>query len=146
MIETIKKYIIGGYKSGGLIGVYWWIREHIYDKFYIINIKNVDGVYKWGWLDKDRSLLLACMKILCDFVEKELNCDYIDKEEENIKEILKIYKWWKEDRVLKEKKLEDILLDEKQASKEYWKLERKIYEEENEMLIKLIKLRKSLWT
>lgn len=56
---------------------FYWIRTHTYNKYHIINIKAPEHGYKWGWIDRDNMLFLACFKILCDFVEKELYDSHI---------------------------------------------------------------------
>ncbi len=86
------------------------------------------------WCDKDVVILHACFQLLKDFVEKEKEIiEQIDwkhdKETENAKaEIDFLYNWWLE-RIDKENDL-----DEKQ------------FEEDNQMLIRLIEIRKCLWS
>ena len=87
-----------------------------------------------GWRDKDDVILHACFQLLKDFVEQEREMIEIidwesDEETKNAKlEIDFLYNWW-----MKRVDKEDDL-DEKQ------------YEEDNQMLIKLISIRKYLWT
>ncbi|MEP6902787.1 MAG: hypothetical protein ABJA66_13630 [Actinomycetota bacterium] len=87
-----------------------------------------------GWRDKDDVILHACFQLLKNFVEQEKEIIEIidwkqDKSTENAKaEIDFLYNWWLE-RFDKEDDL-----DEKQ------------YEEENQMLKRLIDIRKYLWT
>lgn len=86
------------------------------------------------WLDKDLILLHASFQILCDCVEKEnlFNCHVNwenDLEHKNAKiEIQNLYNWWNK---------------RKSISKD---LDSNQYEEDNQMLIKLIEYRKYLWT
>ncbi|MTI29262.1 hypothetical protein [Xanthovirga aplysinae] len=95
---------------------------------------------KGEWCDKDLVLLHACFQLLADCIEKEnlLNghVDWTQNEETILakKEIEDLYKWWKE-RVKKELDAEiDPIWTENQ------------YEEDNARLIRLIKVRKYLWT
>ncbi len=87
-----------------------------------------------GWCDKDVVILHACFQLLKDFVEQEKEMiETIDWEHnEEIKntksEIDFLYNWWSE-RVTKENDL-----DEKQ------------YQEDNQMLKRLIDVRLHLWT
>ena len=87
-----------------------------------------------GWCDKDIVILYACFQLLKDFVEKEKEIiAQIDWEhDEEIKkakqEIDFLYSWW-----LERLDREDDL-DEKQ------------YLEDNQMLKRLIEIRKYLWT
>ena len=95
---------------------------------------------KGEWCDKDIVMLHACFQLLTDCIEKEnLLNGHIDWEqkEEDIqakKELTSLYEWWKN---RSEKELEDNL-------DPIWTKNQ--YEEDNEMLIKLIKVRKYLWT
>lgn len=87
-----------------------------------------------SWRDKDVIILHACFQLLKDFVQQEREMIEIldwesDEETKTAKlEIDFLYNWWLK-RVDKENDL-----DEKQ------------YEEDNQMLMKLIKIRKYLWT
>ncbi|HLP19716.1 MAG TPA: hypothetical protein VK174_05415 [Chitinophagales bacterium] len=88
-----------------------------------------------GWHDKDEIMLHACFQLLKDFVEKE-NLDIIDwaanaEHEVARKEIQTLYEWWN-------KKL--LSLPGTVG------IDKKEYEEENEMLFRLIKIREYLWT
>lgn len=84
-------------------------------------------------------MLHACFQLLTDFVEQEKAEDIVDwthneetKNAEN--EIDELYHWWKQ-RVLKETDDEiDPIWTEG------------VYEEDNKMLIRLINIRKFLWT
>jgi len=86
------------------------------------------------WLDKDLVILHACFQILSDCIEKEnLFTGHIDwtndTEHQNAKnEIENLYDWWNM------RKIENNELNENQ------------YEEDNQMLKKLIEYRKYLWT
>jgi hypothetical protein len=84
-----------------------------------------------GWRDKDDVILHSCFQLLKDFVEQEK--EIIDWEsDEGTKdakfEIDFLYSWWTK-RVDKENDLN-----------------KKQYEENNQMLMKLIRIRKYLWT
>lgn len=89
-----------------------------------------------GWRDKDEIIIHACFQLLKDFVEKEKEIiEQIDlkhnKETENAKtEIDFLYNWWKE-RFHSE---EDF--DQLNARSD----------EDNEMLKRLIDVRKHLWS
>jgi hypothetical protein len=86
------------------------------------------------WCDKDVVMLHACFQLLTDCVEKEKLLDgntnwNHSKATKKVKaEITALYKWW-----TKRKEIEN-------------ELEPKQYEMDNKMLIRLIKIRKHLWT
>jgi hypothetical protein len=98
-----------------------------------INTINAD------WCDKDIVLLHACFQLLTDCIEIENLNETTDWTQDDIianakLEIDELYNWWKE-RVKKEAdgKLDPIWTEEQ-------------YEKDSEMLIRLIKVRKYLWT
>ena len=79
------------------------------------------------WIDRDHIMLHACFQILQDCVEKEqvdIHCNY-ESHKDFVDEVRFLYQWQ-----LNRKK--DISVDNN--------------EEDNEMLIRLMKIRLSLWT
>lgn len=105
------------------------------DKPYILQIDSLTG----DWVDVDIVMLHSCFKLLTDCVEGEnlLNChiDW-DYDEEHIiakNEIKELYDWWIE---RKNNDKLDRIED----------LEKAQYAIDNEMLIRLIKIRHHLWT
>ena len=97
-----------------------------------INTINAD------WCDKDIVMLHACFQLLTDFVEKEIAKDRTDWEyDENNKsarkEIDELYSWWKQ------------RITEDEAGKVNPIGNEGQYETDNEMLIRLIKVRKYMW-
>ncbi|MCB0806865.1 MAG: hypothetical protein KDC05_13795 [Bacteroidales bacterium] len=101
----------------------------------ILNIKSLSG----DWCDKDIIILHACFQLLTDCIENEkLFTGHVewnhDEEHKNAKkELENLYNWWIE---RKNADLESEIND----------LENEQYEKDNEMLIRLIKVRKYLWT
>ncbi len=91
------------------------------------------------WIDKDQVILHACFQLLCDCIEKENLLEVTDWEQEEYlrsakKEIQTLYNWWKERIKMYGGNSVDVLHDEK------------IYDKDDEMLIRLIKVRRYLWT
>lgn len=92
-----------------------------------------------NWCDKDIIMLHACFQLLTDCVEKEqLLTGHVswthDEEHVNAKkEIEELYNWW----------LERIRNDKADGVSE---LAPEQYHLDNEMLIRLINVRKYLWT
>lgn len=78
------------------------------------------------WVDRDVIMLHACFQILEDCVEEEevdTHCNY-ETHKESVDEIRFLYNWWKA------RKVKDWSDDE----------------EDDEMLIRLMKIRGFLWT
>lgn len=80
------------------------------------------------WRDRDEIMLHSCFQILKDCVEREKldkHCDY-RHHKKFVDEVRFLYKWWKK-RVKKECSYEQII-------------------EDDEMLLRLMEIRTSLWT
>lgn len=86
------------------------------------------------WLDKDMVILHACFQILSDCIEKEnlftghVDWTYDDEHKNAKNEIEDLYNWWNKRKVCNYNS-EDFQ-----------------YEEDNQMLKKLIEFRQYLWT
>lgn len=129
--------------------------------------------YRFGWIDSDNQMLLALFNILINFCEKEQNIsEYINllKKENNkdgfcwdeqikaYEEIQSIYTYWKTDRKVERSNV-DKLLDEcygrgksmhdpalEFKKTELTRLEEQFDTKEDEMLHRLINVRKYMWT
>lgn len=80
------------------------------------------------WVDKDVIMLHACFQLLQDCVEKEKvceNCNY-DTHKSSVDETMFLYNWW-----MKRKELNEDIDN---------------YEQDDEMLMRLFKIRGFLWT
>lgn len=91
------------------------------------------------WTDKDMVILHACFQLLIDCIEEEKLFEFIDWESNNdakkIKtEIETLYNWW----------IERTEAEKKKGIDSFWSEEQ--YKKDDEMLIRLIKIRKYLWT
>ena len=128
-----------------ITNLFYYIRTHTYNKYHLIDIRSKE--YKWGWIDQDHRIFLACFKCLEEFVEKENPFEvtdyYNDKHHPESAqagdEIKLLYHWWKEGRFVEE------LEHKKNKNKPDWDYFG-IYERETEMLIRLINIRRYLWT
>lgn len=120
----------GGCSDRGLKGLWYWIRCHTYNRYHIINISGQDD-YRWGWIDRDHAMYLACFALLVDFVENEdpevglRAIEYyapkftnnptefhdwyayagpsIESQLEREHEVRTLYDWWKTNRALEHK-------------------------------------------
>ncbi|MFC1975962.1 hypothetical protein ACFLXQ_06155 [Chloroflexota bacterium] len=99
----------------------------------ILKIESLDS----GWCDKDQVMLHACFQLLKDCIEKEnlLNGDTDwehDEKHRNAKvELTTLYKWWIE-RVKNDDEIDPLTSVQ--------------FDEDSEMLIRLINVRWALWT
>lgn len=114
-----------------LTDIPYWIRSHTYRKYHYLDIRTPN--YHWGYLDRDTAMLYACFNCLKEFVEKEDPFNVTDWKHDEIKraakkEILELYNWWTKKRFISKLSLF------------------KEYDKDQEMLIRLIKVRGHLWT
>lgn len=102
------------------------------------NILKIDTLTE-GWSDKDNVMLHACFQLLIDCIEKEKLHELTD--------------WSQSEQFVEAKKEIDILEDwwrQRITAEEQGKIHPEFhtdeYEKDNEMLIRLIKVRQYLWT
>lgn len=119
---------------------------------------------KKEWRDNDHVMLHACFALLVDFVENEraFDChvewEFNEESQKAKNEILELYNWWKK-RIEKSEYGDDDYYDENSDNfamkNRVWADPNKkdfevnidgAYEKENEMLHRLINVRKYLWT
>lgn len=129
---------------------WYWLRCHLWTRYHIVDISG-QADYEYGWIDRDHAMLLACFKLLTDFVEKEdpevghrtfESLGAISKEDKDAwrlqlkyeKEVRALYDWWTIERP--KAYIEDgtfkAVLD--------------MNEQEQKMLEKLVRIRGRLWT
>lgn len=124
--------------------------------------------YKYGWIDSDSQILYAIFNIFNSFMKKEGPYWYCPSEEDVQKEpylldqrniwleAKAIHYWWNVERLRQHKKCEDELLLWHEARKKgdvtkissstLFKLEKERDDKEDEMLVRLLKIRRYLWT
>jgi len=125
--------------------------------------------YRWGWLDSDSKIVYALFNILNTFVRDELPDMHCPSEEEvqanpyllsqrnNYLEIKAIHYWWNVERVRQSQAHDEMLTKWAEAKRtndpnehQLWgdlqKIEAEAEAKEEEMIIRLIKIRRSLWT
>lgn len=125
--------------------------------------------YKYGWIDSDTQMLYALFNILNNFVEHEMPSWYCPSEEDvqrephllhqrnNWLETKAIHYWWNVERPRQHKEYNEILHRWSEARKvdapethklwdELRKVEKAQEDKEDEMISRLLKIRRSLWT
>ena len=147
---------------------WWYVRGLLWDRHNVVKIKTLPPT----WIDADTKLLHSSFKIFCDVIEKEkildnISFDYTDeiervkkedwgdgknKEQEEFikqlqeahtikqteeKEIKDLYDWWKVRRPKREEDLDNNFNYDNEDNS---------YQEDTDMLIRLMKIRKCLWT
>jgi hypothetical protein len=159
-----------GYRMGR---VWYWVQCHTLPsyKFHIVDIRETKSSrhsYRFGWIDSDGRMLLANFAILRDFVEKEKPSslrEYHTEEEidamgarsqqDAYDEVMALYRWWTLDRHTEEDRVDGLfdLSEKATTSQERHKLVQdwsqardQMKNMEDEMLIRLIKVRGTMWT
>lgn len=155
---------------------WYWLKCHIVPshRYHMLDLRQSNG-YQYGWTDIDSRLTYANFNLLNKFVKDEIDNFYCPSLEEcndeyhgasnktqrdTYFEILSIHNWWNVERFSEEKKVDELLHDwhdrkHKQKLfddetdrlfKEHLDAQDQLLEKETQMLIRLIKVRKSLWT
>lgn len=142
---------------------YWWFAHRVTHRYHIVKLSNPGGgvEYNVGWTDTSTRLLMFCGLTIVNFVEKEEPFGHIDTREEPwtsyAKEWQALYDWWKVERPASVKALDEELTRWAALRKanggplepradNYTKLERALEERDTEMMIRLIKIRETMWT
>lgn len=151
---------------------YWFVSHFIPKrKYHLLDLRQpkANGDYRYGWLDSDHQMIFALFNILNNFVKNEMPHWYCPSEEEiafdasllhqrNIfLEVKAIHYWWNVDRKRQDKRKDHLLHDWHEAKKisvskehQLWedlrKAETALEDKEDEMILRLIKIRRSLWT
>lgn len=150
---------------------WYWFASHVIPsrRYHMLDLRQPKPGYRYGWCDSDSQITYALFNILNNFVKNEMSDNYCPSEEEveanpglllqrnQWLEVKAIHYWWNVDR-LRQQKAHDELLhawsEERKADgpnlQQLWddmkKAEKALDEKEEEMIIRLIKIRRSLWT
>lgn len=154
--------------------IYYWLQCHLLPSyhFHILDLRQPKGSdhYSYGWRDIPEKMLYANFNLLKDFLEKENPYDPSD--DNTLEEIYKdpglitsykymqeakfLHHWWtviRKEKYNEEQSLLSKAVEVKNNKKQYDELmekwreaNKKFDEEEQEMLIRLIKIREFMWT
>jgi hypothetical protein len=113
----------------------WWIKHRTIDRYHVVGTGLPPGYY-----DKDTQMLHACFSLLVDFVEVECGgvaslkrqAKWGGRHGEMATECLALYWWWTEIRP--------------RRGEEYFDMEDVYDAKDDEMLARLVKIRRWLWT
>lgn len=152
---------------------WYWVKCHTLEsfRFHLIDIredKSIPFAYRFGWTDADHKIMLANFAILKDFVEKEEPKSLRDfHSEEEIDqmgarsqqdahdEVMTLYRWWMTERHVEKQIADDMFEKSKEAktaversqhARDWSSARDRNKEREDEMLIRLIKVRHTMWT
>ena len=150
---------------------WYWFVSHVVPRrrYHMLDLRQPKPGYRYGWLDSDSQILYALFNILNNYVKNEMPDAYCPSEEEveenpgllyqrnHWLETRAIHHWWNVERLRQQKAHDEVLNAWSEARKtnapevqklwdELKKTEKDLAEKEEEMLIRLIKIRGSLWT
>lgn len=151
---------------------WYWLRTHTVNRYHIVNLKNPRNGYKWGWIDRDQAILFACFNIFQDFCEKEKGLDSLKFQAEcdwkewgegaaemratkyaEYQEAKSLYDWWTGGRAAEHAEVDalydkldrNVIVD--QPSWDSWNARYvALPARDDEMLLRLMKIRNTLWT
>ncbi len=148
---------------------WYWVACHTLPsrKYHFLDLRQPN--YKYGWIDSDTKMIYALFNILNKFVEDEMPHWYCPSEEDVQQEPHLMYQrnawletkaihyWWNVERIRQQKEEEDLLHRWSEAHKvnapethQLWdelkKIEKAQDDKEDEMIGRLLKIRRSLWT
>lgn len=165
--DFVGRYVVGCYKGRGMLGAYHWIRCHVWNRYHIIDLSrhgSPSESYRWGWIDRDNAMFLACFLLLKDYVEQEdpkvglrtlddyapHSRDWYEGEREGVerqlvwaKEVRALYDWWKTERKREHDEVHAAYLRDAPG---WCRNHDKLEERDEEMLMRLVKVRGHLWT
>lgn len=153
----------------------YWLVSHVIPsrRYHMLDLRQPKG-YRYGWQDTDTRMLYANFNLLNEFVKYEMpnfycptpdECADISdignrKQRNDYFEIHELHNWWNVERPKEikakddalhlwyERKHKEKIFDEETERlwKEHLAIDEAFLDKETEMLIRLIKIRKSLWT
>lgn len=103
MLETIPDWFSSN--ISWINNTYYKIKSRFWTKHHLLDLRNEQENYTYGYMDQSEQIFFACMKCLADFIEKEF--DSLDEYQahiegnkfnggdEPLQKALDIYKWWK---------------------------------------------------
>ena len=137
--------------------LWYWFRCHTYTRYHVLDLRSKEYGYKWGYGDPVEMVLIANFRILQNFVEKEHpdigsmevkdHADHdsqwmelIESQVKDEKEIRFLYDWW----MITRPQLVASL--RKAERRQYSELSDEIDRQDDEMLVRLMAVRRRLWT
>lgn len=126
----------------------WYrLKCRLWHRFNVIYISTLTPT----WHDRDEVLLHAAFQILVDFVDREKPFDRFNVPESPSKahwgEILRLYAWWTVERPARKNPFDQPGLKWTRAQlKVAERIEQQDGDEDQEMLVRLVLVRKMLWT
>ena len=128
------------------MNLWYWLKCRLWHRYNVVYISTLPPT----WQDRDTVLLHAAFQILTDFVDREQPFDWFDvmasNDREYWEEVLRLYAWWTVERPAREDPFAGDGKLTRAKLKAAGEAEDRQEDEDQEMLIRLIRVRKMLWT
>lgn len=145
----------------------YWLRTHTINRYHIVDCRNDE--YRWGWCDASELILYAPFAVLVRFMEKEFP-GMVKWEPEVEKELWALYNWWKTGRRAHHDEISALFdkghggfyftpcadrpgyqelhsrVKDQAAIDEWNRRNSEPEEKDQEMLLRLVKIRGQMWT
>lgn len=129
-----------------LDNLWYWVRAHTYNRYHIVDTSRQAQYtgYEWGWQDVDQLMLYSLFELFMRHVERERGLENLQFQaladpspmrEHVLREAQELYHWWTELRPQRVQR--PVASYEDVQDMEF---------EDTQMMIRLIKIRGSLWT
>ena len=151
----------------------YWLKTHLIPKhrYHFLDLRQPKGGgfnYRWGYINPDDKMMLAVFNILCEFIEKEGPTNPLDNSTlaelsaqgqmtyyNGYLEMMELYNWWRTGRRQEHDKVEEFFStyrEEKnhviynQKSNQWIQMNQELDKKDDEMLERLMKIRRQLWS
>lgn len=131
---------------------WYWVRTHTYRRYHMLDMRSPKNDYAWGWHDRGPLILYAAFNLLKQYVETEkpfetINWEWNEDHRVVGAEIRVLYDWWTSGRAQEHLAVDDEYKDTISKRWSSWgEAEQHLNERDDEMLLRLIKIRHYLWT
>lgn len=141
---------------------WWWLKYHTTHRYHIVDLRQHD--YKYGWLEFDQRILFACFNLLTKFMQNSdiyrpsdsdiKDCPNLKRQQEVYDEAIKLWRYWRDqypnDQDDLEKEWKNMIKCQdkelrKELSRQFYSKEDELKCKEDEMLNRLIAIRRELW-
>lgn len=131
---------------------WYWLKCAVWHQYNVIHVTTLPPT----WMDRDTVMLHACFQILTDFVDREHPFDHFDTirstNRTDWEEVLRLYAWWTVERPCRPASYGDVTNEDLIAAflegrvLKGTEIKKQYNDEDQEMLVRLILVRKMLWT
>lgn len=161
---------------GRIDRAFWWVRYRTTDRLHVIDCRSPVNNYDYGYIDPPERILCGCLNVVKEFYEQEADCvawDYDEQHAAAKSTIDEAYSWWTRERPdllhkidslycsLPDRSIDEMLVkvegtnlyrlvelttDERNVHEKIREVESEIERRDDDVLMKVMSVRKFLWT